>query len=143
MRTIAAIVGSAGIAGIGLAHVAWGRGSSWPMQTRAELADAVVGSPVAPDPPECYAVAGAAAVAAAVVAGAGGSGRLATLARWGIVAVLATRGLAGGRVAVSALGLPEPSQRFIDLDNTVYRPLCFTLAAGTALSIRRRRGAAG
>lgn len=133
-RVVAAVVGSAGLAGIGLAHLAWGRGSSWPMRTREELADAVVGSDAVPGAPACYAVAGLATVAAAVVAGAGGAGRPATAARRSISLGLAARGLLGGRVAGRALGLPEPSRRFTDLDTTVYRPLCLTLAAATALS---------
>lgn len=142
MRHVAAGVASSALAAIGIVHIAWGRGSAWPLGDREGLADAVVGSPAVPGPASCYLVGGAVLAAGALVAGAGGAGRAATAARWGVTTALGARGVLGGRVATKALGLPRPSQRFVDLDTRIYRPLCLTLAALTGLAARRPRGSA-
>ncbi|WP_131764891.1 DUF3995 domain-containing protein [Candidatus Protofrankia californiensis] len=127
-----ALLGAAGLAGIGAVHAAWGLGSSWPMRTREELADAVVGNDETPGPEACFVMAGVAISAAALLAGAGGQGRGPRTARWMIAAGLAARGVLGGRAATRVLGLPDPSERFVRLDTIVYRPLCLTLAAASA-----------
>lgn len=119
---------------VGVVHTAWGLGSAWPMRTREELAEAVVGNDTVPGAGACFAVAGATMGAAALVAGAGGSGRVARLGRWGVAAVLATRGVLGGRATTAALGLPAPSDRFVRLNARVYQPLCLALALASAVS---------
>ncbi|WP_164874143.1 DUF3995 domain-containing protein [Rhodococcus spongiicola] len=126
---IAGLTGSSAFAAAALVHTAWGLGSAWPLRNRADLADAVVGSDTMPDARACFAVAGLAAAAAALVAGAGGMGKAATVARFALATGVAARGVAGGRPATKVLGLEEPSPRFIQLDNTVYRPLCLGTAA--------------
>ncbi|MGF7120458.1 DUF3995 domain-containing protein [Rhodococcus sp. BE178] len=126
---IAGLTGSSALAAAALVHTAWGLGSAWPMRSRADLADAVVGSDAMPDARACFAVAGLAAAAAALVAGVGGMGRAATVARVALGAGVAARGVAGGRAATKVLGLEEPSPRFVRLDNAVYRPLCLGTAA--------------
>lgn len=137
MRSAAIAFGTIGLASAAAAHLAWGRGSSWPMRTREELADVVVGSQQVPAAGECYAVAALTAAGAALVTGMGGGGKLATGARWTLAAVLGSRGVVGGRAACSALRLPTPSDRFVELDNTVYRPLCLAIAGAAAISARR------
>lgn len=126
---IAGLTGSSAFAAAALLHTAWGLGSAWPMRSRADLADAVVGSDTMPDARACFAVVGLSAAAAALVAGAGGMGRAATVARVAVAAGVAARGVVGGRAATKVLGLEEPSPRFIRLDNSVYRPLCLGTAA--------------
>ncbi|OYD61244.1 DUF3995 domain-containing protein [Rhodococcus sp. OK302] len=128
---IAGLTGSTAFAAAALVHTAWGLGSTWPMRTRADLADAVVGSNTMPDARACFAVVGLTAAAAALVAGGGGTGRTATVARVALATGVAARGVAGGRAATKVLGLDKPSPRFIRLDNMVYRPLCL----GTATAI--------
>jgi hypothetical protein len=59
------------LAAIGAVHVAWGSGSAWPMTSRADLSDAVLGAPGLEGDAAgaCHAVAGVLGVAAALVAG--------------------------------------------------------------------------
>jgi len=104
------------------------------MRSRADLADAVVGSSTIPDARACFTVAGLATAAATLVAGVGGTGRAATAARVALAAGVAARGIAGGQAATKVLGMEEPSPRFIQLDNTVYRPLCLATAAAILTS---------
>lgn len=131
LARIAGITGSSAFAAAAMIHTAWGLGSAWPMRSRADLADAVVGSDTMPDSGACFAVAGLSTAAAALMAGAGGMGRAATVARISLAAGVAARGIAGGRAATKVLGLEDPSPRFIQLDNRVYRPLCLGTAAAT------------
>jgi Protein of unknown function (DUF3995) len=126
-----------GIAGI---HVAWGRGSTFPFTTTAELTDAVVGNDVVPSPPACYAVAGLLTVAAAAVAGLPRrDSRLRRLTVVGTAATLAIRASAGfaGRTDVLVPG--STSARFRRNDRRVFAPLCAALATGTVMSLRTRR----
>ena len=122
------------IAGI---HVAWGRGSSFPFATTAELTDAVVGNQVVPSPAACYGVAGLLTVAAAAVAGLPAPGaRTRRVVVLGVAAVLATRagfGLAG---RTDALVRGSTSPRFRRNDRCFFAPLCATLAAGALVSLR-------
>lgn len=110
-------------------HTAWGLGSAWPMRTRLDLADVVVGAADVPAAPACFAVVGLATAAGGLVSGASGTGTAATAARRVLAAVIAARGIAGGRAAAMALGMEGPSPRFIHLDNRVYRPLFLGTAA--------------
>lgn len=135
----AAGTASAGLAFVGGLHVAWGRGSSWPMKDRAELADAVVGGISVPSPAACFVVGGGMIAAAALIAaGPGLPGRWTPVVRWCVGGALAARGVAGGRAATIMLGLPEPSKHFLNLDVAVYRPLCITFAALIWIAERTR-----
>ena len=125
---------SALLAGIGGLHALWGTGSAWPATDRAQLADAVAGTPEVPDAAACFAVAGVLGAAAAVVAGAGGRHRLARLARAGVAAGLLVRGLAGVSGTTRVLVPWTPSPRFQALDRRRYGPFCLALGASVAAS---------
>ncbi|MFJ4165466.1 DUF3995 domain-containing protein [Microbacterium sp. NPDC089698] len=137
------VVGAAGLAAVGLLHVLWAAGSSWPARDADALADAVVGSAHVPAAGPTAGVAALALGGAAIVSGAGGDRPVARLIRAGAAAALLARGLAGGVVATRVLRLPDPSARFRDLDRLVYRPLCLVLGAAVAWGslgrIRRRK----
>jgi hypothetical protein len=134
------------LAAIGAMHVAWGAGSAWPMTNRAELSDAVLGSPglQGDSAGACYAVAGALGVAAALVAaGPASLERQRRVAVTGIAVVLAGRGVLGLAGRTDLVSPVSTGERFRQLDRRVYAPLCLTLAGLTALSLtgRRRHGA--
>ena len=84
---------AAAFTGVAVLHVAWGRGSTFPYRTRAELNDAVIGRDATPSPASCNAVAAALAGAALLVGRAGtGGGRVARVGAGAVAAVLAVRG---------------------------------------------------
>jgi hypothetical protein len=124
-----------GIAGV---HVAWGRGSTFPFATVADLTDAVVGKDVVPSPPACYAVAGLLTVAAAATAGlpvpTSRGRRLTVLGAATVLAIRATAGFAG-RTDLLVPG--SESARFRRNDRRVFAPLCAALATGAVMSLRR------
>ncbi|MDN5893260.1 MAG: DUF3995 domain-containing protein [Nocardioides sp.] len=140
--TIISGAGATTLAAIGALHVAWGAGTPWPMATRRELADAVIGNEDdMPPPAACYAVGAGLLASAALVIGVGGGSTFPQAARWTLVAGLATRAAAGGEVFLVAANGPDASERFRHLDTMVYRPLCLALAgaaATSALTSRRR-----
>ena len=122
---------SAALASIAGVHVAWGLGSPFPFATRAELADAVIGSGAVPPPGACYAVATALFAASALVADVRiGPRRVRRLGRQVVGGVLTVRGIAGlaGRTDVLSPGSASP--RFRRLDRRVFSPLCLALALG-------------
>lgn len=128
--SMAAAAVFAGIAGL---HVAWGRGSTVPFDSRFDLNDVVIGRQVTPSPPACYAVAGALTVAAASVTIAGaGRGGVSRLLAAGASAVLAIRAAAGfaGRTDVLVPG--STSARFRRTDRRLFSPLCAALALAAA-----------
>ena len=138
------LLAAATLGGIALLHVAWGRGSTFPMRSAEELADAVAGSRRPPSPAACNAVAVALAVASALASGAPVAPvRVRRLGIAGVVTALGGRSVVGflGRTsAVTGLG---SSPRFRRLDRRVYSPLCGLLALATATAYPRvRRGAA-
>jgi hypothetical protein len=123
-----------GFAGL---HVAWGFGASMPATDRRELADLVAGSPELPGPVQCFAVAGALAVAAALVSDLIPMGR--PIRQVGVIGVASAL---GGRSALGLLGrtgaiVPwTPSARFAALDRRYYAPLCALLAIGALTTLR-------
>lgn len=137
-RSTAAVL--AAIAGI---HLLWARGSSFPFATRAELADAVVGTDEVPPPAACVAVAVALVSGAALVGGAPGIPR--RLRRLGITGVVVAL---GGRAAFGFVGQTErlspgsESSRFRELDRRIFSPLCLALALGAAAALADTRRAA-
>ena len=105
--TAGALIAIAGV------HVAWGRGSSFPFATTADLTDAVVGSDVVPSPAACFAVAGLLGVAAAAVAGVPRKdARLRRCAVIGTASVLAVRAASGFAGRTDALVPGSSSDRF-------------------------------
>jgi hypothetical protein len=129
----------AGLAGIGALHVMWGNGSAWPMESRADLSDAVLGAAGLTrrdSAAACYAMGGALGLAAALVAG--GPERLERPRRAavaGIAAVLAARGILGLAGRTDLVSPVSTGARFRRLDRRVYGPLCLALAALTASSL--------
>jgi hypothetical protein len=119
------------LAGIGLLHVAWGCGSSFPFRTRTDLADAVVGTQAVPSPAACAAVAGLLFAASALVADVPVCpSSLRRAGRRVVAGVLTARGVVGitGRTEMLSPGSTSP--RFRILDRRVYSPLCIALAVG-------------
>lgn len=131
MRRGSGYLTSATLAGIAAVHVAWGLGSPVPFASRAELADAVIGSQAIPSPNACYAVAAALFAASALVSDVPiGPRRLRRAGRTVVGGTLAVRGVAGlcGRTDVLSPGSTSP--RFRRLDRQIYSPLCIALAYG-------------
>jgi len=124
--------------GIASLHVAWGRGSSFPFASTAELTDAVVGNDVVPSPAACYGVAGLLTVAATATAGLPSrESRLRRLTVAGVAATLAIRATAGFAGRTDALVPGSTSTRFRRNDRRAFAPLCAALAAGAVMSLRR------
>jgi hypothetical protein len=120
------------LAGIGGLHVAWGLGSTFPLDDRAELADAVAGTTQFPGRTKSFAVAGLLGAAAMVVAGPTFvPRRVAVLGRVGTAGVLGARGALGlANRTGQAVGWTT-SSRFNRLDRRYYGPLCIALAVGS------------
>lgn len=133
------MIAAVGLVGVGALHAAWASGSSWPARSRRELADAVVGSDAAPAPLPTAAVALAATAGGIVAAGALGDRPIAVVGRRAAGLALLARAAVGGPVACRLLGLPEPSDRFRELDARYYRPLCVVLGVAALLGARRPR----
>ncbi|WP_348787559.1 DUF3995 domain-containing protein [Leifsonia sp. NPDC080035] len=133
----ARIVAGAGIGAVGLLHLVWATGSSWPSRDADALAEAVLGGSAVRMPASACVVVGAPAlVAAAATAGAGGERGLARLTRYAAAGALLGRAAAGGVVAARMLGLGNPGTRFQRLDAIVYRPLCLLLGVAALVSAR-------
>jgi len=128
--TAVALLGVAGL------HLAWGAGSSFPLPSRDELADAVIGADEVPPAAACAAVAAALVGAAALVAGRPAlPRRLRTIGILGVTATLAGRAALGFVNATEIVSPASTSIRFQHLDRRVYAPLCAALAAGSAASL--------
>jgi hypothetical protein len=117
-------------------HIAWGHGSSFPFRSVGELTDNVVGSPRAPAPNACYAVAallGSLGVAVVVPPRHALHRQVLQLA----AAAFAGRAVAGfaGRTDVLVPG--SSSQLFRRRDRQIYAPLCALLSFGVWRSSRR------
>ena len=67
MRSEATHLTAATLIGLAVLHVAWGRGSSFPLADRDDLAEAVVGTSFVPGPLPCFGVAAALLVASSAV----------------------------------------------------------------------------
>ena len=117
-------------------HVAWGRGSSFPYRTAAELSDNVIGSSRSPSPTACYAVACGLGSAALLTAVTPRTGIHRAVLRF-VASIFATRA-ALGFVGRTDLLLPESrSAGFRRRDRLVFSPLCASLAAAMMTSARR------
>ena len=127
------------MAAIGALHLNWARGSSWPAGSREELGELVAGSSTMPPTVPTVIVGAGIVGAGAVVVGAGGTSRLATIARLGVGGGLLGRAAVGGVAAARMLGLGEPGARFRRLDRSLYRPLCATLGVMVLFAALSRR----
>lgn len=141
LSTRAAAAGLVAIAGV---HLAWAAGSSWPLHSRAELADAVIGRAggEVPSPAACVAVAGLLCLGAGFLGGGRrGEGSLRALGPWVVVTALAGRGTLGlaGRTDLVSPGSASP--RFRALDRRLYSPICLALAVLALPAAVPERGA--
>ncbi len=152
-------LGGVGLIGLGVLHLAWGAGASWPMRSREELAARVVGTTEFPGTAACAVVA-APLLTAGVYAVAGtlpdsqyddatsadelpvDRSRLGldTLAPLIAGSALVARGIIGGKVACILVGLPEPNTQFLDMDRRVYQPLCLAIGGSILLGKLLTRG---
>lgn len=132
-------VASSGLFVLGLLHVVWAAGSSWPAKDRKELALAVVGSKRVPDARATLVVAGGAFAGSKLVWGVVGESGFVVFLRRLLGLGLLARAALGGEVAAAAIGLPAPGKRFTALDRQVYRPLCAVLGLAVLLGSGRRR----
>lgn len=131
-RSTALVLGA-----VGVVHVVWATGSTFPFTSRAALNDTVVGRHATPGPAECLAVAALLATAAGAVTSADRRhGPVSRLVTCGVALVLATRAAFGlaGRTAILVPG--SESERFKRMDRTVYAPLCAALAVGALTTAR-------
>jgi Protein of unknown function (DUF3995) len=130
LRKTAALTAATTLAGIGALHYAWGKGETYPFDTKEELDDAVCAGKEFPPAQACNAVAGSLGVAALLTLGVGHSRWWGKLGRTAVVGVLAARGIAGVTGLTKETLREAPAQeRFAELDKNVYGPLCLTLAA--------------
>ncbi|WP_208030073.1 DUF3995 domain-containing protein [Streptomyces cyanogenus] len=128
----------------GTLHVVWAF-SSWPLDSRAEFASAVVGVEESqlPSRPLTLAVAGLLVVASwLVVTGARPANRLAAsrlvrVGLWTVFGVMSIRGLGG--LVVSGLGLGGAPAEFRHGDLLLYSPLCIVLGCLTGYVAARTR----
>jgi Protein of unknown function (DUF3995) len=140
----ARVSAAAALLGIGALHAAWGAGTSWPMATRADLSEAVLGSPglQRAGAAACYVVAGALGTGAALVAGWPTQlDRSRRVAVAGIAAILAGRGALGLTGRTHLVSPASTGERFRQLDRRIYAPVCLTLAGLTGLSLTGARRA--
>ncbi|MFT3887638.1 MAG: DUF3995 domain-containing protein [Arachnia sp.] len=138
VRRVARMVGWAGLAACGALHAVWASGSTWPVETKEELAEAVVGNPSAmPSTRATWVVSGLAFFGGAVAAGGLGEGPGAVWLRRAMGAGLLARAVLGGDVALSVLGLPPAGERFRRLDGTAYRPLFALLGVALIAGARK------
>ena len=115
------IVTAAVLAGTGGLHVAWGLGSAFPLEDRAELADAVAGTTQFPGRIESFAVAGLLGAAAMVIAGPSFvPRRIAVLGRVAAAGVLGARGVLGLANQTGQVVGWNTSPRFNRLDRRYY-----------------------
>jgi hypothetical protein len=133
---------AAGLAGIGLLHLAWARRSTFPFKSRAELNDAVVGRDVTPSPASCCAIAAALFGAAGLVARATVGDE--PVVRAGAATVATVLGVRAGFGFAGRTDLLVPgsdSRRFRHLDRMGFSPLCLALGIGAAWAAFRSRAA--
>jgi hypothetical protein len=131
MRSGSTHLTAATLVGLAALHVAWGRGSSFPLADRDDLAEAVIGTSSVPGPLPCFGVAAALLVTASAVRNQPRwPGRLRRPALAGIAGVLAGRGLLGLAGKTSTVSPASDGAPFRRLDRGLYAPLCLGLAAG-------------
>lgn len=131
MRSEATQLTAATLIGLAVLHVAWGRGSSFPLADRDDLAEAVVGTSTVPGPLPCFGVAAALLVAASAVQNRPRwPRRPRRIALAGIAGILGGRGLLGLAGKTSGVAPGSNGVRFRRLDRRIYAPLCLGLAAG-------------
>ena len=128
---------AAALASAAALHIAWGRGSSLPYRSRAEMADRVVGSSQSPSPAACYAVATALGATAALAASAPRAA-LHSDVLWVAALAFATRATFGFAGRTDLLVPGSTSKSFQRQDRRIYSPICLALAGGLIQCARSR-----
>ncbi|WP_435299454.1 DUF3995 domain-containing protein [Timonella sp. A28] len=131
-------VGGLGLIGLGALHVSWAQGKTWPAKTSRELSEHVTGSPELPSPLACMVVATpllASGTSSLIQASTGLPDSVSARAVKALPMIaggaLTARGIVGGKIACTVVGLPAPQDEFMRLDTAIYRPLCLTLGLST------------
>jgi len=138
LPSVVSTVTAAALGVIGVVHVAWGLGSSFPFRDRETLADTVVGSTAVPAARESFAVAALLGIAAGLVADVlPVPRRMRRSGVVGVAGVLATRAAFGITGNTERLVAGSNSPRFVAADRRVYAPLCAALAVGALVSAAR------
>lgn len=137
-RKTAAVKAAVTLAGIGALHIAWGRGSHFPLRSRKDLATAVFAGEEFPSTAACYVVGAALITASALTLGVGGRHWWARAGVNTVAGVLAIRGVAGVTGQTKNF-FPDTrgAKKFAELDRKVYGPLCLVLAALVWVGTRR------
>ncbi|MDP9465311.1 MAG: DUF3995 domain-containing protein [Actinomycetota bacterium] len=136
MRGFVRIATATTLAGIGVLHAAWGRGSTFPLTSREQLNNTVIGRDATPSPAACYGVAGLLAAASSLVAGLPTpDGRLRRAGVCTVAAALGARAALGFAGRTDLVSPGSVSARFRRMDSRVYSPLCLALAVGAARSL--------
>lgn len=134
-------VSCAGVLGVvGALHVVWAAGSPWPLPDRESFVAAVMGagqSPMGSDrfPPPVASLAVAGLLGVAATATASPRTPVRRILALGTAGVLALRGVAG---LLGDRTIWRTAPEFARRDAALYSPLCLTLAAGIAWSLRPR-----
>jgi hypothetical protein len=124
-----------GLLGVSALHVAWGLGSSFPLASREELADVVIGGPTVPSSSACIAVAAAVGTGSAFMVDPVPIPR--SVRRAGLLGmslVLGTRAVLGWTGHTKSISPGSNSSRFRRLDRRLYSPACAYLAAGALVA---------
>ncbi|MEU8436755.1 DUF3995 domain-containing protein [Streptomyces sp. NPDC029216] len=140
----AATTAAGALIAAGALHAAWVF-TPWPLESRARMAEIVVGvtEDRLPSPELTFGVAGLLAAAGYLVLDgarlvpAVGPAALRRAGLWAVSGVLGARGVAGLAADVLALGDVPPAHRHWDL--VLYSPLCLGLAALTGYVAARTR----
>jgi hypothetical protein len=130
----------AALSALGVLHLVWATGSSWPLPDTDEWAGAVSGRPPGqnPGPVACVTVAALLGTAAALVGGHPRSRPgVSRLGSAGVVATFMLRGALGlaGRTDLVSPG--STSARFRAADRRLYGPLCLAIAATALPAVTR------
>ncbi|VAW07446.1 hypothetical protein MNBD_ACTINO02-2382 [hydrothermal vent metagenome] len=135
MQMAALVVATLTLTGVAIIHVAWGMGSSWPFTTGEDLARNVVGDrDRMPDPWMSHGVAGLMLfavlllLAAADVIGAPVSETLVNVGAYGVIAVLAIRGIGGLVMSAYLYFVQGDRTPFVRNDIRSFSPLVTVLA---------------
>jgi hypothetical protein len=122
---------------LGVLHVLWATGSSWPAAEAGTISGRS-GASASPGPGACLAVAGLLGTAAALVSGhPRARPGLARVGSAGVTATFALRGALGLAGRTDLLSPGSTSARFRALDRRYYGPLCLALAALSAPAVAK------
>lgn len=135
MQMAALVVATLTLTGVAIIHAAWGMGSAWPFANGEDLARNVVGDrSYMPPPWMSHGVAGLILfavlllLAAADVIGAPVSDTLVNVGAYGVVAVLAVRGIGGLVMSIYLYFAQGDRTPFVRNDIRFFSPLVTVLA---------------